>query len=88
MNFSPRSHVPPEFQFALFSLLALLMVLPRALVAQSSAPDVVDVFLPASDGYPAIRIPSLVTTQSGVVLAFAEGRQGGRAAIIRKMTLF
>ena len=38
---------------------------------------IVDVFVPKSDGYPAIRIPSLVTTNSGTLLAFAEGRQGG-----------
>ncbi len=37
----------------------------------------VDVFVPQSDGYPAIRIPSLVTTDEGTLLAFAEGRQGG-----------
>ncbi|MCC9658640.1 sialidase family protein [Rhodopirellula halodulae] len=37
----------------------------------------VDVFVPGEDGYPAIRIPSLVTTKAGTLLAFAEGRQGG-----------
>ncbi|WDQ15080.1 sialidase family protein [Rhodopirellula sp. P2] len=38
---------------------------------------IVDVFVPAKDGYPAIRIPSIVTTKQGTLLAFAEGRQGG-----------
>ncbi|WP_047817051.1 sialidase family protein [Rhodopirellula islandica] len=38
---------------------------------------IVDVFVPQQDGYPAIRIPSIVTTQQGTLLAFAEGRQGG-----------
>ncbi|EMI18890.1 Exo-alpha-sialidase [Rhodopirellula maiorica SM1] len=37
----------------------------------------VDVFVPGVDGYPAIRIPALVTTHNGTLLAFAEGRQGG-----------
>ncbi len=37
----------------------------------------VDVFVPEKDGYPAIRIPSLIATRSGTLLAFAEGRQGG-----------
>lgn len=37
----------------------------------------VEVFVPKTDGYPAIRIPSIVTTNSGTLLAFAEGRQGG-----------
>ncbi len=34
-----------------------------------------DVFSRGSGGYPQIRIPSVVTTQNGVILAFAEGRQ-------------
>jgi arylsulfatase A-like enzyme len=38
---------------------------------------VTDVFVPAKDGYPHIRIPSLVTAKNGDLLAFAEGRQGG-----------
>lgn len=36
-----------------------------------------DVFGRGVDGYPEVRIPSVVVTPSGVVLAFAEGRQGG-----------
>lgn len=44
---------------------------------ESPANELVDVFVPVEDGYPAIRIPSLVTAQSGTLLAFAEGRQGG-----------
>ncbi|WP_199169898.1 sialidase family protein [Rhodopirellula bahusiensis] len=39
--------------------------------------EIVDVFVPNQDGYPAIRIPSIVTTHQGTLLAFAEGRQGG-----------
>ena len=42
-----------------------------------ATPRVTPVFTPAADGYPHIRIPSLVVTRSGTVLAFAEGRQGG-----------
>ena len=37
----------------------------------------VDVFSLGDGGYPYIRIPSVVTTKHGVILAFAEGRQGG-----------
>ena len=33
------------------------------------------IFKSGSDGYNTFRIPSLVTTSSGVVLAFAEGRK-------------
>jgi len=38
-------------------------------------PAATDVFVGGTDGYPAYRIPSLLRTQSGVLLAFAEGRQ-------------
>ncbi|QDT05639.1 Sialidase precursor [Rubripirellula lacrimiformis] len=43
----------------------------------SPAAELVDVFVPVQDGYPAIRIPALVTAKDGTLLAFAEGRQGG-----------
>ena len=33
------------------------------------------VFTSGADGYPSIRIPSVVVCNSGTVLAFAEGRQ-------------
>lgn len=56
--------------------LAVAVMISSSLLAQTDSP-VVDVFVPKSDGYPAIRIPSLVSTSSGTLLAFAEGRQGG-----------
>lgn len=37
-------------------------------------PEVLDVFVPKVDGFASIRIPSVVTSNSGTVLAFAEGR--------------
>jgi sialidase-1 len=40
----------------------------------SSAPSLIDVFVGGQDGYPAYRIPALITTQRGSLLAFAEGR--------------
>jgi sialidase-1 len=33
-----------------------------------------DVFVPASDGYKSIRIPAVIVTNTGTILAFAEGR--------------
>jgi len=39
------------------------------------APAAIDVFVGGVAGYPVYRIPSLLRTQSGVLLAFAEGRQ-------------
>lgn len=47
------------------------------LASLASAAQPVDVFVPEPDGYPAIRIPSLVQAADGTLLAFAEGRQGG-----------
>lgn len=43
-------------------------------VTPPEEPTATDVFL-GGNGYPAFRIPALLRTQSGVLLAFAEGRQ-------------
>jgi len=40
-------------------------------------PKPVSLFAPGMGGYPHFRIPSLITTKHGVVLAFSEARQGG-----------
>lgn len=40
----------------------------------AAEPKFSDVFVPSQDGYKSIRIPSVVVTKKGVVLAFAEGR--------------
>ncbi|HEY4416504.1 MAG TPA: sialidase family protein [Verrucomicrobiae bacterium] len=48
-----------------------------ALVVATGAaaePQFSDVFVAGQDGFPAIRIPSVVVTKSGTVLALAEGR--------------
>lgn len=39
-----------------------------------AAPELVDVFINGKEGYPAYRIPALITTPRGTLLAFAEGR--------------
>lgn len=52
--------------------LILLVLLP--LPAFASDPESVDVFVPRMDGFASIRIPSVVVTKQGTVLAFAEGR--------------
>ncbi len=43
-------------------------------VFAAQPPEFSDVFVAGKDGYPAIRIPSIVVTKQGTVLAFAEGR--------------
>ena len=53
---------------------ALLLVLPITGQSKAGAPEVVDVFDPKQDGFTSIRIPAVVVTRAGTVLAFAEGR--------------
>ena len=61
----------------LFILLCALGIM----VARAAAPDAprfVEVFTNGQEGYPAYRIPSLITTKGGTLLAFAEGRMSLR----------
>ncbi|EKX62402.1 BNR/Asp-box repeat protein [Streptomyces ipomoeae 91-03] len=46
--------------------------------AQTPAPEISVPFRAGDDGYASFRIPAVVTTASGVLLAFCEGRVGGR----------
>ncbi|MEO6811541.1 MAG: exo-alpha-sialidase [Isosphaeraceae bacterium] len=45
--------------------------------AQMSDPEQVDVFVAGQAGYHSFRIPSLLTTSKGTLLAISEGRKGG-----------
>ncbi len=54
----------------LILVVAMLVPVPSL----GAGPEVVDVFVPKADGFKSIRIPSVVVTQKGTVLAFAEGR--------------
>ncbi len=51
-------------------LLALLIPFP----CLGADPETTEVFLPKTDGFESIRIPAVVVSHQGTVLAFAEGR--------------
>ena len=57
-------------------LLATLLLTTTALVA--AEPEFFDVFTSKTEGYASIRIPAVLVTKAGSVLAFAEGRQRPR----------
>jgi sialidase-1 len=53
----------------------LLLFCAASLSVGAPQPEFTDVFRSKAEGYASIRIPSVVVTKSGVVLAFAEGRE-------------
>lgn len=66
----------PRHCIALVTWLALTATvpLPSSAADALTTPELVDVFVGGKDGYPAYRIPSLIPTSRGTLLAFAEGR--------------
>ena len=69
--------MPNEILFLLLAapVLAALMMPPSAAAAADI--DQQDVFVAGKDGYHTYRIPSLIVSAKGTVLALAEGRKGG-----------
>ncbi len=48
-------------------------------VALAETPNPTDVYVSDTDGYHTYRIPALLTTEKGALLAFCEGRKGSRS---------
>src|SRR5262245_21197538 len=66
------------FRSGLFlSLCVLLISWADAAVTQPSEPARTQVFVSGKDGYHTYRIPVIVVTTNGTLLAFCEGRKGG-----------
>ncbi|MFO0952350.1 MAG: sialidase family protein [Isosphaeraceae bacterium] len=59
--------------------LATLVVVGFSPTRANEAPFRTDVFTSGEGGYHTYRIPSLIVTQKGTLLAFCEGRKSGRA---------
>jgi sialidase-1 len=55
------------------------LCLSTAILSAASAPSFSDVFISGTDGYHTYRIPAIVVTTNGTVLAFCEGRKNGRS---------
>lgn len=60
------------------ALLVGLLVFGRSHPA-SAAPVITDVFIAGQDGYHTYRIPAIIETTNGTVLAFCEGRKNSRS---------
>jgi len=61
-------------RFILFTLFCVI----GANVIAANAPLVTDIFISGTDGYHTYRIPAIVVTTNGTVLAFCEGRKNSR----------
>src|SRR3989442_5890333 len=66
---------PAPGKYILTQLFLLIVAFAETLAAAPPGPpQLIDVFVGGQDGYPAYRIPALITTKRGSLLAFAEAR--------------
>jgi sialidase-1 len=73
------------------SLCATIAMALTASACAAAEPQFTDVFVAGKDQFPSIRIPSVVVTEKGAVLAFAEGRavatdQANNKIILKRST--
>jgi sialidase-1 len=70
-----------QSRFGFWSLLLFVSALAvpcRPATAAPPAPELGDVFVSGTDGYHTFRIPAVIATPKGRLLAFCEGRKDGR----------
>src|SRR5690242_2845954 len=69
-----------RFQSVVVAFSTLLVgILPSPTIWAKSHPiDETNVFVAGRDGYHTYRIPAIVTTNKGTLVAFCEGRKSGR----------
>jgi sialidase-1 len=64
---------------ACFAMVVDLLVAQATLAAAAEGPAFIDVFKAGTEGYHSYRIPSVIVTSKGTVLAFCEGRKKSRS---------
>ena len=61
-------------------VLVTLVSLPNSVCAQTETkPDTLSLFVSGTNGYKSYRIPAIITTTKGTLLAFCEGRKNNAA---------
>jgi len=56
---------------------SFLLIASAARSVETGGPQSTEVFVSGADGYHTYRIPAVIATKKGTLLAFAEGRKGG-----------
>ncbi len=68
-----------NLHFACFLLIFCLFFLPDQSEGKANRKELNYIFKSGTEGYSTFRIPAIVTTNSGKILAFAEGRVNGQS---------
>lgn len=68
-----------RINYSLFSLVTLLCTAFPVRAQTTAKPDTMGLFVSGTDGYKSYRIPAIITTNKGTLLAFCEGRKNSAA---------
>jgi sialidase-1 len=75
----PESAVSPEIEKPLLAAAREALGRAAARGATPSAPEEVELYTEGDNGFHSYRIPSLIVTQKGTILAFAEARKANKS---------